>query len=109
MNFVRGLLIALLVAGLTLFAVANNQMLPLDFGFIQLEVWLPLLLLVAFLIGCLPVWITLAADRMALRRKVRKLEAALAESEAALSQAKVELLRPSVAESAPPTPPPADF
>lgn len=104
MNFVRGLLLVLLVAGLTLFAVANNQMLPLDFGFIRLEVWLPLVVLLSFLIGFVPVWLRLAADRMTLRRKVRKLEEALAESESALSQARIELLRP--APPADPTPPP---
>lgn len=105
MNFIRGVLIALLVAGLTLFAVANSQMVPINLGFRQLEVWLPLVILIAFLLGLLPVWLRLSADRMVLRRKVRKLEEQLAESESALSQAKIELLRPAVDTTAPQVPP----
>jgi uncharacterized integral membrane protein len=99
MNFVRALLLAILVAAITLFAVANSQMLPLDFGFVQLEVWLPLIVLVAFLLGFVPVWARLSADRIVLRRRVRRLEEALATAESALAQARVELLRPP---SAPP-------
>lgn len=95
MNFVRGLLLALLVAALTLFAVANSQMVPLNFGFIQIEIWLPLVVIIAFLVGFLPLWLRLVTDRMTARRKIRKLEEALAQSESALSQAKIELLRPA--------------
>jgi uncharacterized integral membrane protein len=102
MNFVRALLLAILVAAITLFAVANSQMLPIDFGFVQLEVWLPLIVLVAFLLGFVPVWARLSADRIVLRRRIRRLEEALATAESALAQARVELLRP------PSAPPPAE-
>ena len=94
MSFVRGLLLAFIVAALTLFAVANSQMLLLNFGFVQLEVWLPLVVLAAFLLGFVPVWARLSADRVGLRRKLRRLEATLSDTEAALAQARVELLRP---------------
>lgn len=94
MSTIRALLLALLVAGLTLFSVANNSFVPIDLGFIALQVWLPLLVLAAFLLGLLPVWLRLAADRLILRRKVSKLEAALAQAETDLAQARVELLRP---------------
>jgi len=94
MNYVRGILIALLVAGLTLFSVANSIFVPVDLGFQQFSVWLPLLVLSAFTLGFLPVWLRLSADRLLLKRKVTKLEAALAKTETELSQAKVELLRP---------------
>ncbi|MFA7439683.1 MAG: LapA family protein [Sphingomonadaceae bacterium] len=93
MNFIRGLLIALLVAGLTLFAVANSQTLTLNFGFVQLDVWLPLVVLVSFLIGFLPPWLRLSADRMVLKRRLKRTEAALEDAEAGLSQARIELLR----------------
>jgi len=94
MNYIRGILIALLVAGLTLFSVANSIFVPVDLGFQQFSVWLPLLVLFAFALGFLPVWLRLSADRLLLKRKVTKLEAALGKSETELSQAKVELLRP---------------
>lgn len=97
MSTIRALLLALLVAGLTLFSVANNSFVPIDLGFIALQVWLPLLVLAAFLLGLLPVWLRLAADRLILRRKVSKLEAALAQAETDLAQARVELLRPPAA------------
>ncbi len=94
MNYIRGVLIALLVAGLTLFSVANSIFVPVDLGFQQFSIWLPLLVLFSFALGFLPVWLRLSADRMLLKRKVTKLEAALGKSETELSQAKVELLRP---------------
>jgi uncharacterized integral membrane protein len=101
MNIVRGVLIALLVAGLTLFSAANSIFVPVDLGFLQLTVWLPLLVLAAFALGFLPVWLWLTTDRMLLRRKLAKLEAALGRAETDLAQARVELLRPP----APPAPP----
>lgn len=113
MNFIRGLLIALLVAGLTLFAVANSQTLTLNFGFVQLDVWLPLVVLTAFLIGFLPPWLRLSADRIMLKRRLKRTEMALEDAEAGLSQARIELLRsPARAEAeagaapAPVEPPP---
>lgn len=103
MNSIRTFLIVVLVAGLTLFSVANSFFVRVNFGFRQFDVWLPLLLLAAFVIGFLPVWAWLATDRMRLRRKVTKLEGSLARAEADLAQARVELLRPPVAGSVPPT------
>lgn len=94
MNYIRGILIALLVAGLTLFSVANNIFVPVNLGIQQFSIWLPLLVLFAFALGFVPVWLRLSADRLLLKRKVAKLETALGKSETELSQAKVELLRP---------------
>ena len=94
MNAIRMILVALLVLGLTLFSVANNVFVPVDLGVQQFNVWLPLLVLAAFLLGFLPVWLRLSADRMLLKRKVAKLEASLGKTETELAQAKVELLRP---------------
>ena len=106
MNYIRGALIALLVAGLTLFSVANSVYVPVDLGFQKLNIWLPLLVLVAFALGFLPVWLRLSADRMLLKRKLSRLEAALNRTEAELSQAKVELLRPPAHNPAPLEPSP---
>lgn len=100
MTYIRGFLVALLVAGLTLFSVANSIFVPVDLGFQQFSIWLPLLVLFSFALGFLPVWLRLSADRMLLKRKVTKLEAALGTSETELSQAKVELLRPPAASPA---------
>lgn len=97
MSYVRGILIALLVAGLTLFSAANSIFVPVDLGFQQLNMWLPLLVLAAFALGFIPVWLRLSADRLLLKRKVTKLEGALAKVETDLAQARVELLRPPAA------------
>ena len=107
MNTIRAILIALLVAGLTLFSVANSIFVPVDLGFQQFNVWLPLLVLLAFALGFIPVWARLSTDRMLLRRKVTKLESNLGQTETELAQAKVELLRPPAKGGATyPAPPP---
>lgn len=94
MNTIKTVLLVLLAAGLTLFSVANNSFVPVNMGFQNFNVWLPLLVLLAFAIGFIPVWLWLTADRMMLRRKVAKLEASLGRTETDLAQAQVELLRP---------------
>ncbi len=106
MNIIRGILIALLVAGLTLFSVANSQFVTIDLGFQTFNIWLPLLVLLAFTLGFLPVWLRLSADRMILKRRTGKLEASLAKAEGDLAQARVELLRPPAAAPLAPSPPP---
>lgn len=106
MNMIRAILVALLVAGLTLFSAANSIFVPVNLGFQQFNVWLPLLVLLAFALGFIPVWARLSADRMLLRRKLTKLEAHLGQTETELAQAKVELLRPPAASVSHPAPPP---
>ncbi|MCG2839468.1 LapA family protein [Sandaracinobacter sp. RS1-74] len=106
MNTVRAILIALLVAGLTLFSVANSIFVPVNLGFQQFDVWLPLMILLAFALGFVPIWAWLSTDRMMLRRRVQKLEASLGKTETELAQAKVELLRPPAVSAAQPAPPP---
>lgn len=102
MNAIRATLIALLVIGLTLFSVANSQTTWVNFGFTELGMPLYLVVLAAFLLGLLPVWLWLSTDRMLLGRKLKKAEAGLAKAETDLAQARVELLRPPAA-----PPPPA--
>ena len=104
MNAIRATLIALLVIGLTLFSVANSQTTWVNFGVSEIGIPLYLLVLAAFLLGLLPMWIWLSADRMLLGRKLKKAESALAKVETDLALARVELLRPP---SAPPPVPAA--
>jgi uncharacterized membrane protein YciS (DUF1049 family) len=111
MTAIRMILVAALVAGITLFSVVNNQIVPVNFGFIAFNVWLPLLVIASFLLGFLPVWAWLSADKMLLKRKLSKAEATLGRVENELGQAKVELLRPPGAPMPPqaiphPAPPP---
>lgn len=101
MNAIRATLIALLVVGLTLFSVANSQTTWVNFGFTELGLPLYLVVLASFLLGLLPVWLWLSADRMLLGRKLKKAESALAKVETDLAQARVELLRPPWAAAAP--------
>lgn len=95
MNIIRAILVALLLVGLTLFCVANSQFVPVDLGFQQFDIWLPLLVLLAFVLGFLPVYLWLSTDRILLKRRIAKLEQGAARLEGELSQARVELLRPA--------------
>lgn len=104
MNYIRGGLIALLVLGLTLFSVANNQTTWVNLGFTEIGLPLYLVVLTAFLLGLLPVWLWLSADRLLLGRKLKKAEATLAKAETDLAQAKIELLRPPAASAPSPQP-----
>ena len=107
MSHVRTALLVLLLVGLTLFSVANNSFVPVNMGFQQFDVWLPLLVLASFALGFIPVWARLATDKMLLKRRIAKLEASLGQTETELAQAKVELLRPPAAQTVlTPAPPP---
>lgn len=107
MSHIRTALVVLLLVGLVLFSVANNNFVRVDLGFQQFDVSLPLLVMGSFALGFIPVWARLATDRMLLKRKVAKLEASLGQTESELAQAKVELLRPPAAQAVPtPAPPP---
>lgn len=107
MSQIRTALVVLLLVGLALFSVVNNSFVAVNLGFQQFDVWLPLLVLGSFMLGFLPVWGWLSADKMMLKRKVAKLESSLGKTESELAQAKVELLRPPAAQAVPtPAPPP---
>lgn len=104
MNLLRAILLVAVAAALTLFAVLNDRHIPVDLGFVELNIWLPLLVLLAFIVGFLPMWLWLVTDRMIARRRITRLEAALGDSENQLAQARVELLRPPVAINPVPAP-----
>lgn len=101
MNALRTLLLVALAVGLTLFAFANWVPVQVNMGFgFVLATWLPLLVgAVALGVG-LPLWLMGTAQRLVLARRAARLQAALNASEAALAQARVELLRPPAAGAA---------
>lgn len=110
MNFVRGVLVTLLFAGLLVFILTNDSRVIVNlWGMRQVELALSLVIAAAFLIGFVPMWLKGMADRTLLKRKLARLEAQLGSSETALAQARTELLRPPSAiqpQSIPQTAPP---
>ena len=113
MNTVRMVLIGLLLIGLTLFTAMNRHFVPIDLGFQQFDIWLPLLVLISFILGFVPIYLWMSAERMLLKRKIGKLEQGAAHLEGQLSQARVELLQPTALQPKPqpqtvpqPAPPP---
>lgn len=105
MNSLRLILVALLAAGLALFSFANWNM-------VEVRLWpgtlvampLPLLILIILALVYVPMSLWTRGQKLLLNRRIQRLEAALGDTEAQLSQAKVELLRPPAAERAPPPP-----
>lgn len=105
MNTIRLILVALLTAGLALFAYANWQT-------VEVHLWpgtlvavkLPLLVLAILALVYVPMSLWTRGQRLLLNRKIARLEQTLGQTEAQLSQAKVELLRPPAADRAPPPP-----
>lgn len=109
MNFVRGVLVTLLFAGLAVFVLTNDSRVIVNlWGIRQVEVALALVIAAAFLIGFVPIWLKAMAERTLLKRKLARLEGQLGVSETALAQARTELLRPPAvhAQAIPQTAPP---
>lgn len=106
MNFIRGVLVTLLFAGLAVFVLTNDQRVTVNlWGFRQLDLALALVIAAAFLIGFVPIWLKAMAERGFLKRKLAKAEADVTQLQAQLGQARTELLRPPGATA---TPVPAD-
>ena len=96
MNFVRGVLVTLLFAGLAVFVLTNDDRVIVNlWGLRQVELALALVIVIAFLVGFVPIWLKGMAERTLLKRKIARLEATLGTSETALAQARTELLRPA--------------
>jgi len=111
MNFIRGVLVTLLFAGLAVFVLTNDQRVTVNLWGLHRDMALAMVIAGSFLIGFLPPWLKGIADRTLLKRKVAKLEANLGTSETALAKARTELLRPPSAAMQPqtipqPCPPP---
>lgn len=97
MAFLRIFLLVAVLAAFVAFALLNNRNILADLGFVKLDIWQPLLVLVPFLIGVIPTWMWLAASRLRVRRRLRRVESELAVREHELAEARVELLRPPAA------------
>lgn len=95
MNFIRGVLVTLLFAGLAVFVLTNDQRVTVNlWGFQQLDLALAIVIVGAFLIGFVPMWLKAITERGLLKRKLGKAEAEVSALQAQLGQARTELLRP---------------
>lgn len=100
MNFIRGVLVTLLFAGLAVFVLTNDSRVIVNlWGVRQVELALALVIAAAFLIGFLPMWLKGLTERTMLKRRIARLENQLGSSETALAQARTELLRPADADA----------
>lgn len=86
MQFLKTAFWVILAVALALFAKANWVVAPTYSGYVPVKLWgeiilemrLPVLIVGAFLLGLLPMWIIARAGRWALRRKLESAERALA-------------------------------
>ena len=84
MQFLRTLLVALTVGFAVAFAINNWTMVPLQlWGGLILEINLPLLLLITFLAGLVPMWVAFSTLRWRMRQRVSTAERAIADIRAA--------------------------
>jgi lipopolysaccharide assembly protein A len=86
MNFLKTAFWVILAVAIALFTKANWVVPPTYSGYIPVKLWgdiiietrLPILIVMAFLLGLLPMWIIARASRWSLRRKLDSAERALA-------------------------------
>lgn len=91
MNFLRTAFWVIVAVVLALFTKANWAIAPSYSGYVPVKLWddiiletrLPVLIVVAFLLGLLPTWLWARACRWRLQRKLSSAERALATSTAA--------------------------
>lgn len=75
MQFLKTLFWVLLAVVVALFASRNWAPVPISlWGDIQADIKIPILLLIAFLIGFLPTWLTLRARIWALNRRIEAMD-----------------------------------
>ncbi len=75
MHFLKTLFWVLIAVVVALFATRNWSDVTLNlWGDIQADVKLPVLLLVAFLIGFIPIWLILRARIWSMRRRIEAME-----------------------------------
>lgn len=102
MNFIRGVLVTLLFAGVAVFVLTNDERVTVNlWGFRKLDLALALVVAGSFLIGFVPIWLKALTERSLLKRRLGKAEAEVAQLQAQLGQARTELLRPPSAGPAP--------
>ncbi|MBB6124741.1 LapA family protein [Sphingobium subterraneum] len=98
MNFLKTAFWVILAVALALFAKANWTVPPTYSGYIPVKLWddiiietrLPILILAAFLIGLVPMWILARTSRWSMRRKLDSAERALASALAPVSAANTD-------------------
>jgi hypothetical protein len=101
MQFLKTLLIVLTVGLAVAFAINNWNTVPvLLWGGLIADVNLPLLMVVCFLAGLLPMWLTWITSRWRLRNRLATTERAIADLRSVVS--------PPAPPPPPPPPPPAD-
>lgn len=109
MQFIRTAIWVVLAVAVALFSKANWQIAPSYSGRVPvklvgdaiLEVRLPLLIVGAFLLGLIPMWLIARIGRWRMERRIHAAEQALAANSAALSVAAA----PDEAAAAPEAPP----
>ncbi len=102
MNFLRTAFWVIVAVALALFAKANWAIAPSYSGYVPVKLWgdliletrLPVLIIVAFLLGLVPTWLWARAIRWQMKRKLASTERALANTMASS--------QPGAAEPAPP-------
>jgi putative membrane protein len=95
LNSLRLVLVALLAAGLALFAFANwDRVAVTVWPGTVISIQLPVLILLILALVYIPMSLWMTAQKMLLRRKVARLEGESAQLRRELEQARVELLRP---------------
>jgi lipopolysaccharide assembly protein A len=90
MKFVRTILLLLVVAALAAFSASNWQPVELTvWNGLKLDTKLPALVIAAFLLGLVPMWLIHRATRWRLQRRINTLESSLA-STASLSSTQLD-------------------
>ena len=109
MQIVRTVLWVLLLVGLLVFSAANWTPVTVDiWDGVQLDTRIPALLIIAFLIGLVPMWLYHRTVKWRLRRRIAQLEAAQAQV-AAREDRQVDAARANAGFGDPePLPDPAD-
>lgn len=86
MQFLKTAFWVIVAVALALFAKANWIVAPTFSGYVPVKLWddivlemrLPILIVAAFLLGLVPMWIIARANRWSLKRKLESAERALA-------------------------------
>lgn len=112
MNFLRTAFWVIVAVVLALFTKANWAIAPSYSGYVPVKLWddiiletrLPVLIVVAFLLGLLPTWLWARACRWRLQRKLSSAERALATSVAPPPPVDAPDSVPSLSASASPAP-----
>ncbi|MGK6320001.1 LapA family protein [Sphingomonas sp. DT-204] len=105
MQFLKTLLIVLVVGLAVAFAINNWTTVPLSlWGGLVADVNLPLLMLICFLAGLVPMWLAWLTTRWRLRNRLATTERTVADLRQATAAAAPPPSSPAIEEDAPPPP-----